>query len=80
MSTGIKSRYPARTVPNVRPLKSDWFSVRSMTALCRQLIQSLPQRRLRRQGLDPERMCENRVFGVEARICEVGAGVAEHTR
>ena len=42
--------------------------------------QSLPQRRLRRQGLDPERMCENRVFSVEARICEGGAGVAEHAR
>ena len=53
---------------------------RRLAALCGQLVQSLPQRRLRRQSLDPERMCENRVFSVEARICEVGAGVAEYAR
>ena len=51
-----------------------------LAALCGQLVQALPQRRLRRQIVDPERMREHRVFGVEVRIGEVRAGVTQHPR
>ena len=82
MSTGIKSRCPARTVPiSSAPQKRLVYRPqRQLATLCEQLVQSLPQRRLRRQGLDSERMYENHVFSVKARFCEVGVVVAEHAR